>query len=320
MKKIVSIVLTLVLLLSLGALTACDEPQEVVNIFVPDGAPALAVASLMKEGATINNHPVRVNISTGAGVKAAVVSGQADIAILPVSACVGLHKQQAADIKLFSVETWGNLYLVGKTDQGMEGLKGKVVHCIGQNDVPGIIFRSLLTHYGLEYVENSETPVDGKVAIVYYADASGFLPLLKQGKADYGVLGEPAASKVIGSPCVEVLDFQEAWAEKMGASYTVKGFPQAGMIVGKKYYSDNAFLTDLLGKMQSNDEYIMQFPTEVDALLTANGSATAASADLSRYVISRCNVKTVRGVDAKNVLDQMYPVYNLPTPNLDFYL
>lgn len=320
MKKLLAIILTLTLLLSVVSLSACEGEKEVVNVYVPDGAPALAVASLMKEGATIAGHEVNITITTGAGVKSAVIGGQADIAILPVSACVGIHKQNAADIKLFSVQTWGNLYLVGKKTENILELKGKVVHCIGQNDVPGIIFRSLLTHYGLEYVENSERAVDGKVAIVYHADASGFLPLLKQGNADYGVLGEPAASKVIGSPCFEILDLQKAWKEKMGASYTVNGFPQAGMVIGPKYYSDNEFLTALLQIMQENDDYITQMPREVDALLTANGSTTAASSDLTRYAISRCNVKTVRAVDAKAILDQMYPVYNLPTPDVRFYL
>lgn len=169
---------------------------ETIKIYVPDGAPALAVASLMKEGATLGGKPVSVTIGSGASVKTALVSGQADIAILPTTACAGLFKQ-GKDIRLHSVTTWGVLYLIGQEAGGLQDLVGEVVYSIGRNDTPGILLRKYLDHYDIEYVE-SQTPVEGKVAITYVEDAKNVIPNLKAGSVKYALLGEPAVSNVLG--------------------------------------------------------------------------------------------------------------------------
>ncbi|MBQ2715076.1 MAG: ABC transporter substrate-binding protein [Clostridia bacterium] len=318
MKKLLAIILTIVLLLSLFSLTACGEQADVVNVYVPDGAPALSVASLMEEGATVNGHSLNVVVTTGAGVKVAVEKGDADIAILPMNACVALYNG-GADIKLLSVQTWGNLFLVGKGGNSLSDAKGKVVHCIGQNDVPGKIFRGLLSYHGIEYVENSQTAVSDKVSIVYHADATTIIPGLKQGKIEYAVIAEPAASKVIGAPSKVVANLQQVWQSAYNTENA--GYPQAGMVIGKDYYGNEAFLTDLLQKLYENDRFITENPTRADELLTLRGSTTAASSDLNRFTIARCGVKTIKATEAKSQIEAILPVYGVKKlPDLKFYL
>lgn len=171
--------------------------NSVIDIYVPDGAPALAVASFMKEGATLGGRQVNVTIGTGASVKTALLSGQADIAILPTTACAGLFKQ-GKDIKLHSVTTWGVLYLIGQEANGLSDLIGEVVYSIGRDDTPGKLLRKYLEDYNIEYVE-SQTPVDGKVAITYVGDAKEVVPNLKAGTVKYALIGEPAVSNVLGT-------------------------------------------------------------------------------------------------------------------------
>ena len=171
--------------------------SSAIDIYVPDGAPALAVASFMKEGATLGGRPVNVTIGTGATVRTALLSGQADIAILPTTACAGLFNQ-GKDLKLHSVTTWGVLYLIGQEANGIEDLVGEVVYSIGRDDTPGKLLRKYLQHYNIEYVE-SQTPVDGKVAITYVNDAKDVVPNLKAGTVKFAVLGEPAVSNVLGT-------------------------------------------------------------------------------------------------------------------------
>ena len=177
-----------------GSISSDTSPIE---IYVPDGAPALAVASFMKEGATLNGRAVNVTIGTGASVKTALISGQADIVILPTTACASLYNQ-GKDIKLHSVTTWGVLYLVGQEANGLNDLVGEVVYSIGRNDTPGILLRKYLDHYNIEYVE-SQTPAQGKVAITYVEDAKYIIPNLKAGTIKYALMGEPAVSKVLGT-------------------------------------------------------------------------------------------------------------------------
>ena len=175
---------------------SASQDTSSINIYVPDGAPALAVASLMKEGATLASRPVVVTIGTGASVKTALLSGLADIVILPTTACASLYNQDK-DIKLHSVTTWGVLYLIGQQAGGLNDLVGEVVYSIGRNDTPGILFRKYLDYHNIPYVE-SQTPGSGKVAITYVNDAKDVIPHLKAGSVKYAVLGEPAVSNVIG--------------------------------------------------------------------------------------------------------------------------
>ena len=92
------------------------------------------------------------------------------------------------------------------------------------------------------------------------------------------------------------------------------------MVIGKKYYADDAFLTDLLTKMEANDEYILNNAQEVTDLLKNNASKMAQNTKFTKNILSRCNINTVRGVDAKAILDATYPVYGLSAPDLKFYL
>ena len=177
-----------------GSISSDNSPIE---IYVPDGAPALAMAIFMKEGATLNGREVNVTIGTGASVKTALISGQADIVILPTTACASLYNQ-GKDIKLHSVTTWGVLYLIGQEAIGLQDLIGEVVYSIGRNDTPGILLRKYLDHYSIPYVE-SQTPVEGKVAITYVEDAKYVIPNLKAGTVKYALMGEPAVSKVLGT-------------------------------------------------------------------------------------------------------------------------
>lgn len=173
--------------------TASTDP---INIYVPDGAPALAMASLMKEGATVGGRQVNVTISTGGVVKTALLTGQADIVILPTTACANLFNQ-GKDIKLHSVTTWGVLYLIGQEATSFSDLIGEVVYSIGRDDTPGKLLRKYLEHYDIQYVE-SQTPVEGKVAITYVEDASYVITNLKAGSVKFALLGEPAVSNVLG--------------------------------------------------------------------------------------------------------------------------
>ena len=317
MKKLLAVALIIILLVSLFSFTGCNDTTA-VTIYVPDGAPALSVASLMNLDTTIDGRPISVHIeANGAGVVGALTGGQADIAILPISKCVSLYNQ-GLDIRLLSVQTWGNLYLVGQNHVDIQELKGKIVCCIGQNDVPGIMFRNILSYNAIEYVENSETPTEDKVTINYYSDASHFIPLLKQKKVEFGVLGEPAASKVIGAPCVQVLDFQSEWQKISGL--TNKGFPQAGMVIKGELAKDEAFVNALLTALKQNDTYITTNPEDATTLLKNNGSTVAGSTNFTAEIISRCGINSRQAKTVIHDLSAIYPVYKLTTPSVEFYL
>lgn len=314
MKKLLTILLVVTLIVtSLFCFGACTD-SSAIEIYVPDGAPALAVASLMKEGATLGGKPVNVTIGTGASVKQALVSGQADIAILPTTACAGLFKQ-GKDIRLHSVTTWGVLYLIGQEAGGLQDLVGEVVYSIGRNDTPGILLRKYLDHYDIEYVE-SQTPVEGKVAITYVEDAKNVIPNLKAGSVKYALLGEPAVNNVLSSTSLQIIvDMQQEW--KKITQNTTNGYPQAGVILTPDVYNNTKLVNELSTKLLQNDTYIIQNPDEVDALLTSHGSTSAGSSVFTSQVLTRCNITTIKASDCFNELLSYYQALSVAAPTVD---
>lgn len=321
MKKLL-VVLTFVLIFTFSlSMFACATPSELV-IYVPDGAPALSMASLMQDNANLNGRKVSVYVSDGNTVKAKLLSGEADIVILPVSAGAKLYLN-GADVKLGAVTVWGLNYLVGKEQiSSLSELKGEVVHSIGKGDTPDIMFKKILTENSIEFIE-SDIPVENKVAIKYYAQGSDIVPLLKSNNAKFAILGEPVASKTktpaIG--CVELFNLQNEWKAVTGNVEVC----QAGVILSNKVYNDTKLVDELIACMKQNDTFISQNPTTATDLLKSKNSAVASANAFTSELIARCNIKTERASDKKATIKNYYSVLkdfgSLPSlPNDNFYL
>ena len=111
MKKVILIATLFVFCLSfVFAFAGCDNGEQ-LQIYVPDGAPSLAVANII-DGGKIGDYKANVTISTGEDVVAKCGSGQADIAIVPTNAAVKVCSTRN-DYQLFTTNVWGLLYVVG---------------------------------------------------------------------------------------------------------------------------------------------------------------------------------------------------------------
>ena len=192
MKKLLAILLSLAFVFS-----ACagdpDQPApgtKTYRFFVPDGAPALAVANFTAPSAQLTDFSLHV---VNANSIAAHASTDADLAIMPVNAASKLFGN-GEKMKMVAVVTHGNLFIVGNGEaSALTDLYGKTLGVIQRGNVPDLTLKAIFEEKGIEYVE-SQTAVEGKVAIQYYDVATNMLPALKQGVLDFGVLPEPAAT------------------------------------------------------------------------------------------------------------------------------
>ncbi|NCA67985.1 MAG: hypothetical protein EOM87_07980, partial [Clostridia bacterium] len=135
MKKLIKIVVAALAVLTLcvgsAIFVACDNKNEDKKILVamPDGAPALALAQLMGEVSNLSNYDITYAIKDGTSIRSVVMSGEADIALLPMNIAAALYNG-GIDIRLVSANIYGLLYLVGSEalDNGLQSLIGKVVY------------------------------------------------------------------------------------------------------------------------------------------------------------------------------------------------
>ena len=223
-RKIVAVLLCIAVALTVMlGLAACDKQDgEQVNMYVPDGAPSLAVANLF-EVDSVAGRKLNVTITTGNDVRAKVLSGEADVVICPTNMAATLYNA-GVEYKLVTANLFGLLYLVGnQPEASLNDLVGQVVHSIGKNNTPEFVFKKILDNANIPYVD-SDKAVEGKIAIRYYEKGSQIIPLLKSNVAHYAILGEPAATK---SGVNELFNLQELWKQ---ATALDESYPQAGCL------------------------------------------------------------------------------------------
>ena len=300
MKKFLAIILAVLSCFAVMFTSGCKIKDEVI-IAAPDGAPVLALYSLMDKGNAVGNKTVGYKIYNGAAnIGTAIASGDADIAVMPVNVAAKLYNA-GQDVKLLSVNVFGVLYMVGKTElSDISSLKSKVVVTIGKGGTPDLSLKYILKTKDLEY-EDSETAVDGKVAINYVNAASEANQLVKSGKADYAILGEPVASNACNKLGFKiVMDIQKEWNAIVGEN----AFTQAGIVVSNKIYSDESFCNDLISKLQNNAEYTKEHAAEIKDVISAKGSALTA--DFTAEIIERCNLGCKRASDDKVAIENYF--------------
>ncbi len=296
MKRFFAVLMAIVACFAALSLTACNSKGEkTLVIAVPDGAPTLALYSMMDTCNTLEGYNIEYKVLTGAAnIGTTVVSGEADCAIMPVNVAAKLYNK-GTDIKLMSVNTFGNLYMVGKQElTSMEELKGKIVLNIGQGGTPDISLKAILDGNKIPY-EISETPIEGKVALKYVGDGSEVIAMLKAGKAEYGVMGEPAVSNAVKATGGKiVMDIQREWANIVGDN----SFMQAGFVVSKSVYENKELCNAIYNKLAENNKVILENPEKVKSVITRFGSTSKI--DYTTEILKRCNLGNKKATEIKS--------------------
>ena len=149
MKKFITVFLC-ALVPALTLFTACGEKSGAVSVYVPDGAPALAIARLLAEDADFGrevNYSVVGAEEIKSTVTAADASKNADICILPVNTASKLLGG-GDKYRMLGVVTHGNLFIAGNSEKenitpdNFKGLlEGKKVGVVNLPAFPGSAFK-----------------------------------------------------------------------------------------------------------------------------------------------------------------------------------
>lgn len=232
-KKIVSTVLAAVCALGCLSFSACGETRD-LTVYMPDGAPALAFTKLLYEDTEddgITYQVVAPNL-----IKTKVTykedSKNADLCVLPLTAATKLLGS-GETYQMLGAVTHGNLYLISKDKDTMYGLNnisalcGKTVGVLQLNEVPGLIFKTVLHQADVAYQENG-TPSEDKVNLV---PITGAQDVGAMDGVDLFLLAEPAATMQMDKDFYIVGDVQEMYGD-------AHGYPQA-VLVAKRSVIEN---------------------------------------------------------------------------------
>lgn len=327
-KKLTAVMLLVALVLSIGLLTACNKGNKKGNgndvtltFAAPEGTPALAIARLITDNKSISGKNVNYKIVNPSNIAKEMQAGLSDLVIMPVNAGATLINK-GADYKLVSVAVDGSLYLVGKSGESetattltIDEIRGKKIACIGQQGVPGLVFRYILKENNINIVDSPEKVSENSVYVQYAGDGLQAKTAVENGSVDYAVVGEPAATTFrIKFGFNAQMDLQAEYKKVSGK----ETYPQAGIFVKSSLASDAAFMDALFTALKASKEWVKNNPQSVNDFMKANAYESAA---FPKPSIAKCNVNAEKLTAEKKAeilafLKNLAPGVNWDTVNL----
>lgn len=297
MKKLYSL-----FLLFLGiVLFSCKQEDKIkeINIYMPDGTPALALANVMDQGFQYEEINANFHIVQASEIAARVSQDSCDMAIMPTTSAANIFTS-GVELKLASVNVFGNLYITGTHEvESLEELKGERILTTGATTLQMVEY--ILKNNQIPY-EEAGAAIEGKVALTVLNDASEIIPLLKQAvmkKTElYGVLGEPQVTKAqsVISELKIAVDLQKEYKTITGFD----GYPQACLIVKNKLLQQNkAWVEKFLSTIEDNEDYLKNNTTNLPEVFKKYES-NLANMSFTADTIKRCNIRLEYSLAVKN--------------------
>ena len=307
-----------------------DIPENDVTVYMPDGAPALALAGVMKDDTADDG--VTYRVVAPALIKTKITyddaDKNADICVVPVTAACKLVGD-GSEYKMLGAVTHGNLYLISKaetayTQENLSLLVGKTVGVLQINEVPGLTLKATLQKHGLAYAELTDgaSAQADKVNLKGIADATAI-----DGSLDCYLLAEPAVSVQVNKNGYTIVgDLQALY------SSAETGYPQAVLLAKKALTEEKAAWTKaFVEKIAAAGEWLetasgVQIVETVTAHLEDENYATTLKAPLlSADVVARCGVRFSYARDCKTDVDAVMTALSgvnanaAVVPSADFY-
>lgn len=326
-KSLLTFSVCALLCASIAGMGACAPRGGELEVYAPDGAPALALLAAIdaEEKKPEETFDFEVVDSGQIQTYVAGTNPAADFCILPVNLASKLLG--TGDVyQMLGVVTNGNFFFLTSGDAEVcktltpqnckEVLTGKKVGVVQLPNVPGLTLKAVLDSYGAEYTvfESVQAEADpAKVNLIAF-DAANVSPA---GKCDYYLCPEPAVSTKIKGTQNSPAPFRMAGnlQELYGGS---EGYPQAVAVAKKSVIESRpGDVATFIGYLESAENYLKTVSTETVLRLLEDvredGVKPSFDANnLTAQVLENCSVRyAASGVCKERVklfLDKLFAI------------
>lgn len=276
------------------------EAPELVRVGTLMGPTGMGMAKLMDaaaNGAAEGSYDFFV-ASSPDQIASAVISGEVDVAAVPVNLASVLWQKTERNVQVLAVNTLGVLYVLenGDTIHSVSDLAGKTLCATGQGATPEYILNYLLAANGLD-PENDLT-------VEYLSEHTELATKLSAGEVVLGMLPEPNVTAVLsGNPDVRIaLDLTEEW-DKVSDSTLVQGC----IIVSSEFAETypNAVET-FLNEYRASVDFVNDHPAEASVMIESAGIVPKAA--VAQKALPNCNICLLTGNEMKTAVSQMLEV------------
>jgi len=271
-----------------------------VNVGMIRGPSGMGMAPLMDRAAqdqTQNDYTFTIG-GTPEEMVAGIVSGELDIAAVPVNLAIVLYERTNGDVQIISALTESLLFVLDSTGEinTIEDLRGHTIHITGQGAIPQFAFEHVLRSNGLE------PGVD--VEIVFNAEHAELAALMVAGEVGIGLLPQPFVTSVLGqSDTVEIaLDLAEEWDMVNPDSV----FVQSSVVVRTEFLEAYPEAVELF--LQDHAQSLAFVSANVDEAAELMEQFDIVPAGVARQVIPISNFVYITGADMQGVVEAFLAV------------
>ena len=299
MKKIIKLLAVLLLAVSLPFVCAAENSGETtpVRVAALKGPTGMSVAHMMTE----NDGTYEFTLAAApAEVNALVISGQVDIASVPINVGSVLYNKTEGGVKALALTTRGMLYLLEKGDtiHSVADLEGKTILYAGQGATPEYVTEYILAANGVSATLETE------------AEHAAVASKAIEGLADLVLLPEPQVTNVL----MKNPDFRIALdiTEEFAAAAKKNGFENAqlsmSVVIARKEFAEAhpdqvaAFMDALKASIAFANENVADAAQEIAAL------EIIPAAKVAEKALPSCRLVFVSGEDMQA---QAAPLYDI---------
>ena len=289
-------ILTSALILA-GALSGCGNgpEHEKIRVAVINGPSGIGMAQLL-------DMPEKYDVSVYQSpdeVAGKVVSGEVDIAAVPVNMGAVLYNRTEGQVVAVSPLTKGMLFIVqngGEKITAIDDLTGKEILAAAKGSTLEFILQKLFTEHGLS------SAMENVSWMANHADVSS---TLLSGENTIAMLPEPFVTVVKNKGAnVEIaLDLNDEWLKATGGALTMTVLIAQRKFAEEKPDDLAAFLSDY----KASVDFVNSGTEEAAALVSEKGFI--ADLDTAKDAIPRCNIVFYEDPEeSKTILSDFYSV------------
>lgn len=301
MKKLIAMMLTLCLAMSLAA---CAVAEDAINVYALKGPTGIGLVKVMNDNDGTYNFTL-----AGAPdeVTAAVINGDADIAAVPTNLAATLYNKTQGKVQLVALNTLGVLHILTKDEsiQSLSDLEGKTIYATGQGSTPEYVLNYILEANGLA----------DKVTVEYMAEHAELATQAASGMVDIAMLPEPNVTSVLSQNAdyriaLDVTElFNQAAADKGENAVLSMGC----VIVNKDWAAANADkLAAFMDAYAASVEFVNTNVDEASQMVEAQGIIPKAA--VAKKAIPNCHIVFVAGEEMKTQIAPFFQVLHNANP------
>lgn len=319
MKKILSVILSILIVLSVGAAAFADGTE--VRIGALKGPTSMGLVKLLDDaenGLSANEYEFTMAGSADE-ITPKFLKGELDIIAAPANLGAVLNSKSGGAVRMAAINTLGVVYIVEKGGSGITdvaSLKGRTIYATGKGSAPEYALSYILSGNGLD--------ISKDVTVEWKSEPTEVVALMAT--EDHSVAMLPQPYVTVASAQLEGLRIALDLTAEWDALGTDSRLITAGIFVRRDFAENNpAAVKAFLDEYAASASYVNENVKEASVLIEKYGIVKAAIAEKA---VPFCNIVSITGNDMVAAADGYFRVlydFNPASvgeklPENDFYL